>query len=412
VARNFPDLLEAWLEYVKHSAAPDIYKRWAFISAIAGALERKVWLMQGHNTGYYANLYIFLIGPPGSGKSTIADVAMGLLQEVEGVDFLATELNRASLFYDLAAIGHRKRFEWLGESFPHSAATLYASEASQAFSEQYKGGGIISSLTDFYNGGPIGWSLKHGVSRSTRKDGGVVMCLNPCINLLACSTATWFTTKCITRNDAEGGFGSRILLAVTHESLKLSGEWDETEPATDMKLRRRIVEDLNRIHKLRGPYTPDLSFRRLHPELVHKYQAWETERRQLGLSLGYSTRKLTQLYKLTMVLAASRRDELVLTGRDLQDAWDMLAEIEPAMIELFDEVSITPEALARREIMRWLTEAKRSSVRRAELYTKFPHISDTVRNAAIQGLLAMGRFEIVDAANANTLFRVHLDEVR
>lgn len=405
--RNFPDLLEAWMEYNRHSIAPKIYQRWSFVSVIAGALERKVWLTKNHHTGWYPNLYLFLVGPPGSGKSVTAEAAMSLLQEVPGIEFLADQVNAVSLFHDLSAIGRKKIFRWNGEAYPHSAATIFASEAATTFIEQYKGGGIITALTNLYNGGPLGWSMRHGVSRSTRGDGSVA-CYNPCINLLACSTPAWLMTRCMTRDDAEGGFGSRILIVVNYDELVDDGVWDSGEIASDMKLRMAIIEDLKQVAKLAGPYSSDLSFRAAWQEVTKRHNAEMEVRARSGVLGGYQQRKLTQLIKLTMILAASRRNDLVVTGKDLEDAWTMLAQIEPDMVMMLEELDMSPDSKARRDIFNWLRAVGHRTVTKATIMHAFPRMDWTQFNQAIAGLLAMRRLRVIKESPAEgVLYQVN-----
>jgi energy-coupling factor transporter ATP-binding protein EcfA2 len=287
--RNFPDLIEAFMEYMQHSDAPKSYQRWAMLSIVASCLERKVWLIRDHDTGWYPNMYLFLIGPAGSGKSTVAEAAVSLLFDLECIDFLSEDLNEVTLFHELRSIGARKKFHFNGQDFPHSAATLFSSEASDTFKEQYKGGSVISKLTSMFNGGPLGWHMKQGVGRSTRMDGAVKV-VNPCVNLLACSTPIWLIQRCMTRTDAQGGFGSRILLVVSKDELKAQTDWEPEHKAKDMMLRRMIVEDLKQVNKMQGPYCTSACFKEEWRRCQIEYENWKYERTRAGLLGGYHQR--------------------------------------------------------------------------------------------------------------------------
>ena len=402
--RHYPDLLAAWLEYMQFSDTPIVYQKWAFVSCIAGALERKVWLIKDHDTGWYPNLYVFLVGPAGSGKSTVAETAVSMLQEVEGVDFLADDLNQTTLFHGLAEIGKRKKFQWNGEFYPHSAAMLFSSEASETFVEQHRGGGIIKKLVSLYNGGPLNWSLRHGPARSTRIDGDIKL-LNPCINLLACSTASWLITKCITKNDAVGGFGSRILLVVSKDGMKEKIEWENAKQVKDMMLRARIIEDLKVIHELKGSYMSSACFRDAWRECTKKFIDWKSERNRTGLFGDYSQRKMVQLCKLSMIIAASRRNELIIMGKDLIDAWDMLSEIEPAMIEVLSDLELSPDAKAQRDIVDYLRRTQKRQITRAELHRDFRGLYFEELERAIKGLLTIGKLAIIEQTHTRILYQ-------
>ena len=403
--RKLPDLVEAFAEYMGSSDAPKQYIKWAMLGVVAGALERKVWLVKDHDTGWYPNLYLFLVGPAGSGKSTVAESAVSFLYELDGVDFLSDDINGASLFEDLRSIGARKKFSWMNDLYPHSAATLFSSEASETFSAQYKNDGLITKLTSLYNGGLLGWHMKHGTGRSTL-GGGRHTVLNPCINILACSTAQWLITKCITKNDAAGGFGSRIILVVAKEELRARNEWESASQPKDMNLRRDIIEDLRAVHKMQGPFHTSPCFRDAWSECTRKYNAWKEMQASQGIMGGYQQRKLTQLCKVTMCLAAARRSDLVLMGKDLEDAWSMLNEIEPAMIEVLDELELSPEARLRREIIGHLRRTERQQVTKAEIHRLFPKQDHLQVEMAIKGLVTVGKLVATDVTASRTLYQI------
>lgn len=405
--RQCPDLMQAWLEYMQHSEAPSQYIKWSLVSAVAACLERKVWLVKDHDTGWYPNMYMFLVGPPGSGKSTVSDTAMAFVRAVKTINFIPTRVNAASIFEELARIGVDKKFNWDNESYPHCAGILYASEAKEAFTEMYKGGGIIGALTDLYNGGSFGWNMVHGEVRSLRSTGRSVV-LNPCINLLACSVPDWLFTYCMNRVEAAGGFGSRILLVTSHTSLKMKPQWESAEIIRDMQLRIKIIEDMKRIHNvLRGPYFAHASFKEAYGECIKQYEKENSVRYNSGSGSmlgGYQQRKITHTLKLSMILAACRRDDMLLKGEDIRDAWDMLAEIEPAMINVLGDLEMTPEAKLRRDIWNYLkhTSSNGTATRQSVMNTYYNFDVRSVDNA-LAGLVAMGRLVPQPTQNSNRI---------
>src|SRR5881392_954145 len=87
MARNFSDWLEGFCDYAQFGEAPRNMYFWVGVSAIAGALRRKVWIDQAYFK-WYPNFYIILVAPPGIvSKSTTAGLAMQLLRRVPGINF-------------------------------------------------------------------------------------------------------------------------------------------------------------------------------------------------------------------------------------------------------------------------------------------------------------------------------------
>ena len=56
--RNFPNWLQAYCEYSQNTEAPERMRMWCGISAIAGALRRKVWIDMAYFQ-WYADQYVY-----------------------------------------------------------------------------------------------------------------------------------------------------------------------------------------------------------------------------------------------------------------------------------------------------------------------------------------------------------------
>lgn len=398
MARNFSNLLDAWMQFEGGaSAAPKTFIRWSFISVLASALERRVWMIKGHQVGFYPNLYIFVVGPAGSGKSTVAEKAMGLLQELGKTEFILGSTNGSTLMTRLSEVGESKFFNWNNKEYPHCAVTIFASEASEVLQPQYKGGDIIGRLTEGYNCGPFGWSMLHGMERLTRVHGNVRV-INPCINLLACSTPEWLITKCMTKNDAEGGFGSRILLVVSRSGLEHEkSSWDAIDLPSDLAMRVKIMEDLQRVLEMRGPYSATPGYVAAATAFEKEYLQWRRKQAATGILGGYQQRKMVQLYKVSMCLAAAKRDDMLLLDEDIEEAWQYLAEIEPTMVETLSELEMSPDAIARRDIYEFLVRNGFKEISRQDLFNKFSGYSLAQMENAIRGLLITGKLEQTDS---------------
>src|SRR6516164_1438064 len=65
--RHCRSWIERFIDYTSNLEAPEIWRKWSAISMIAATLEQKVWADTGGNL--YPNLYVFLVGQPGMGKS-------------------------------------------------------------------------------------------------------------------------------------------------------------------------------------------------------------------------------------------------------------------------------------------------------------------------------------------------------
>lgn len=69
------DFIELYEYVAGEFTTPPAFHRWAAISLIAACLEDRVWLQRFEHSPLYPNVWVFLIGPSGTGK----DHAMGLM---------------------------------------------------------------------------------------------------------------------------------------------------------------------------------------------------------------------------------------------------------------------------------------------------------------------------------------------
>jgi len=144
--RNHKDLIEAYLEYTDGQEAAESIRKWSFISVLAGALERRVWLNRGYYT-LFPNLYVFIIGKSGLGKKSVATgTAVELLQSVPEIRFMSERLTSASLLDQLS--NSAKNFIYKGKEIMQSPTYIYSSELSVFMSEVQ--GNIQELLTDFF----------------------------------------------------------------------------------------------------------------------------------------------------------------------------------------------------------------------------------------------------------------------
>src|SRR5690606_11504383 len=122
MSRHFDNFLDAYLEYANDDFVPEKFNLWSGLSAIAGALERKVWLPWGDTFSYYPNIFVLLVALPGVGKSTALNKAIGLLQEMNLKD------NRLKLIP--SQVTEAKFIEMMGFSNPFHIGTQIYNQSS------------------------------------------------------------------------------------------------------------------------------------------------------------------------------------------------------------------------------------------------------------------------------------------
>lgn len=335
------------MEYSSYGEAPRHMYFWTGVSAIAGALRRKVWIDQAYFK-WYPNFYIVLVAPPGIvSKSTTAGIGMSLLREVPGVHFGPDVVTWPSLVETFAA--KTEGFDYDGMIHVMSAITLESSEFGNLLNPQDKD--MVDLLVSLWDGKP-------GKFEKATKHSGSDSIENPWINLIACTTPSW-----IAGNFPEymigGGFTSRCLFVYADTKEKYVAYPGLTVPK-DLKRRAAdLVEDLTHISKLTGEY-------KLTKEAVEWGNAWyRTHYTVRSANLdddrfgGYIARKQTHIHKLAMILAASSSDQMLITPEHLSLAHQMVTDLEPDMQFVFSKIGKSDTALYAERLV-WFVHSKGS----------------------------------------------------
>lgn len=74
---ELPYWIREFLSYTEGIPSPYIYRKWAAITALSGALERRAYLWTTKRL-LFPNLFVLLVGPPGVGKSAAIEEVQDL----------------------------------------------------------------------------------------------------------------------------------------------------------------------------------------------------------------------------------------------------------------------------------------------------------------------------------------------
>lgn len=365
--RNYNDWLKAYVEYASFSEAPKRMHFWTGVSTIAGALRRRVWLDMAYFK-WCANFYIVLVAPPGIvSKSTTAAIGMDLLRRVPNVNFGPQVVTWPALVSAFAEA--TECFELNGEFHTQCALTLESSEFGNLVNPHDRD--MIDLLVTL-------WDSKQGGFKKITKGSGTDVVENPWINLIACTTPAW-----IAGNFPEyvigGGFTSRCLFVYTDQKEKYVAYPSLHVPKDITETQARLVQDLEHIAvNLCGGYT-------LSPEAI----AWGTQwyehhykNRPIDLDDdrfgGYIARKQTHIHKLALVLAASQRDDLVITEGDLAISNKMVTDLEKDMPKVFSKIGRTEESVNAEKFISYIQIRKEVPYVEAYQFVHryFPNVRD------------------------------------
>lgn len=334
MARYFPNWLQAYTQFTEQLEAPTNVHFFSGVSAVASALNRKVWFDMGHFQ-WRPNFYIIVVGKAGLvNKSTSIGVAMDLLREVPGIHIGPSSITWQALIQHMGQV--TEQVDIGGEFHTQSCLSFVASE--------------LGTLIDFHNREMIDvlvdlWDGKTGSWDKMTKLSGKESIVNPWISLIAGTTPTWLAAN-VPESAIGGGFTSRCVFIYGREKRHLMAYPTDCIPPEHAEFKRRLISDLEHITlNVKGEY-------KLSTDAKIYGQTWYVnlwtkppEHLQGPRFEGYLARKQTHLHKLAMVFAAAQRDELIITLDDFLQAQGMLDSLEDDMILALDKVGRSESSL-------------------------------------------------------------------
>lgn len=346
--RFHPDWLEAYLEYSSYTEAPTHMRFWSGVSAVAGALRRKVWIDQAYFK-WYPNFYVILVAPPGVvSKSTTAGVAMSLLREVPGIRFGPDIVTWPSLVTSFSQAA--EAFEYppgSGQWHTMSPMTLESAEFGNLLNPQDR------EMVDLF---VTLWDGKQGALVKETKTSGNDRVENPWINLIACTTPSWIAGS-FPEYMIGGGFTSRCVFVYADKKAK-EVAYPKLVVPKDLKAQsERLVADLTQISRITGEY-------QLTPEAYEWGKIWYTQHNAAppaGLNDdrfgGYLARKQTHIHKLSIVIAAAQSNSLWITAEHLAVAERMVSDLERDMVQVFSKIGRSDESLHTERLLQYIRAA-------------------------------------------------------
>jgi len=338
MARILKNWIESYVEYASVSEAPRIFHFWAGVSAVAGTLRRKVWFDQIKFV-WYPSFYVVFVAPPGvATKSVTADGSMDLLRAVPGIKFGPDEVTWQQLVVAFAAAC--EEFELEGEFHPMSPLTILSSEFGMMM--DFKDSKLVNLFITLWDG-------RKQFEKQTKMSGNETINA-PWINLLACTTPQWISSN-MDANTVGGGFTSRCIFVYAEKKERPIAYVEDAVTFDYGELQQALIHDLEHISvALAGRYRLSDDAKRWG---IRWYEKIWNEQYQPGnedFMNNYLARKQAHLHKTAMVLAAAKRDELVLTLEDLQLADIMLQQTEENYRKVFQRIGRSDEAAAAARI--------------------------------------------------------------
>lgn len=321
------NFLDAYQEYCKeaNTIVPPLYNEWGGLLAISSTLGRNFWITRGHFK-VFPNLYVMLMGEPGTGKGLACSLLQSLLEE-SGYEYFAADRSSKEKFIQDLADGitfNRKQMESL-----FTSPIFGNSEGSEELNSTPRECFIIAEeFQDFLGQNNIDfiafltklWSYA-GTYRYRLKTGRSVGISQPCINILGGSTSATFALTFPPEIAGQGFLARLILVGGEPNGKRISFP----KPPDDQQKSELSAFLMGVKLECTGEIRISAKTFELLDKINQEFGGVDDPRFR-----DYNTRRFSQLLKLTIICCAARASK-ELSVDDLDKADDLLRRTELIM---------------------------------------------------------------------------------
>jgi hypothetical protein len=390
--RNFPNFIDAFIEYSSILEAPTRMYFWTAVSTLSGCLRRKVWI-GGHHFKWYPNFFVVFVAPPGIiSKSVTASIGMELLRKVDGVFFGPSVVTWQALVSAIKDAEEIVGVDYEGNDIKESCLTIESSELGNLFDPDDRD--KVDMFITLWDG--------KSFDKAT-KSGGLEVVTNPWLNVIACTTPSWLKSNC-KESIIEGGFTSRCIFVYgTKKRQYVAMPWKH-EPKEIEATKRLLIQDLQYINdNIKGRFTLDKKADEFaedwyasHCKMVEKN--YEVEKHQAHIA-----RLQSNQFKLSMVLSAAERDDLLITEEIIKTATSMIMDTSKDLPAIFNGLNQSDLSKNTDRLLIYIKQKGTVDYKDAyrTLHGFFP--SPKIFEEAVYGLVMSGQIQQVNSAGKISL---------
>jgi len=334
------DFVDQFVKFTEERPSPEIFRKWAAITTLSGALEKRVWTMTKAGP-QFANLYVMLVAPPGVGKSQAINPAEQLLKSTKKYQIAPNSVTAAS-FIDALARAHRTVLLPDNKILQYHHIFVYAAELGVFLNAHDLGFlSIINELFDHKD------SYREE-RRHSLKD--PIDIPKPMTTLLVGSQPGFLATLL---PDAAWtmGWTSRMLMVYssTAPDVPLFGEYKNQD-----KLMSGLVKKLDEVADYYGEMKWDQS---AIAEMERwRKDGWAPVPDHPKLANYLPRRGTIFTVKLAMIAAMSRGETLAIRLQDVERARSWLLEIESLMPCIFRDMIMRSDDQVIEEVFQYSFE--------------------------------------------------------
>lgn len=354
------DFINMYLSYTTKTECPTFFHRWTAISALSAYLGRSVWFNHGHFR-INANVYVMLIGSPGTKKSSAIKIGAKLLKQAGYNTFAAKKTRQEKFLQDLAEQSIAKDIAGGGEDDAFSAildSNIFGNAVDNSDSYSDKPPAECFVAADEFNNfigvnnldfasilGEL-WDFE-GVYDYKLKNSNSLYIPNPYVTILGGNTPTGFSQAFPVEAIGQGFFSRLLLIYGEPSGVKYT-----IPPAPDMEKQAELIAMLHLIKEhVKGEMVMTADAIDLLDKIYHKWDGLDDARFE-----HYTNRRLTHLIKICMIVAAARLS-VSIEPKDIIEANTILSFTEQLMPKALGEFGKSRHSAVAHKIITLLDSA-------------------------------------------------------
>lgn len=319
-ASGSKDWLDLFLDYTEGIPSPEIFRLWSGIAALAGAMERRVWIETARSK-LFPNLYTLLVAPPGVGKSQAISHVTELWYTAKGLHVAPDNVTKPAL---IDAIGAASRKLVLSETGLMEFHSLLVASSEFGVLVPAHDLEFLNTLNHIYD-----CPRNYRENRRSMGDNQVDI-TNPQLNILGGTQPAYLAN--LLPEEAWGmGFTARVIMVYSSKAINVplfSAQAPRTAQFKELVLR------LQTLVKQYGA----LDFT---PECKAEIERWANDGCKPvpthSKLANYTSRRILHALKLSIIAAVSAGHSII-ELRDFDRAREWLLLAEATMPDIFREM--------------------------------------------------------------------------
>lgn len=379
------DFFSRFVNYARGTEVPTFFYRWSAIGGLGAWLGKDVYIKFGSQK-IYPNMYILLLGEPGTKKSTAIKTMKRVLKSAHYNHFSAEKTSKEKFLLDLSGVdeeGEADAEDFLnaglfGEDEPREVF-IAADEFNDFFG---------NNILDFVSLLGVLWDWE-GIYENKIKNGQSVKIQDPYVSLLGGTTPTTFSHTFPQEVIGQGFFSRVVAVHAKPTGKRITWPHEPDEEET-----RELLDHLRRI---KTNCQGQITFTKEAYHLVDViYQNWK-EVDDVRFA-SYSNRRHTHFLKL-VALHTVARCSMVVEKEDVIYANTILHHTETLMPKAYGEFGQSRNSALSHKIIQYLDMIKDGDYPTImDLYGKFSADFDRfdLFVSLTQSMVQAGKLQIID----------------